>query len=82
MANFTPSQIHPIANCMRAKEVKTPVAWELEKAMDSGRRLKEMGWDKQRIFKGMEKSKNFNMTVAARALEQLFESDKQLKRAA
>jgi len=72
---------------MRAKEVKAPIAWEFEKAMDSGRRLKEMGWDRQRILKGMEKSKNFNMAVAPQVLDQLFESDKgdslaQLKRAA
>ena len=60
---------------MRGNEVKTPVSWDFEKATDSGRRLKEMGWDKQRILNAMDRSGNFNMAIAPRAVGQLFEAD-------
>ena len=60
---------------MRANVVKTQGSWDFEKATDSGRRLKEMGWDKQRILNAMDKSGNFNMAIAPLALDQLFESD-------
>ncbi len=61
---------------MKANEVKTPVSWEFEKATDSGRRLKEMGWDKQRILNAMDRSGNFNMAVAPRAVDQLFKAER------
>ncbi len=49
--------------------------WDFEKAMDSGRRLKEMGWSKQRILESMGESGNFNMAMAVLALDQLFAAD-------
>ncbi len=58
-----------------AHEMKTEAQWDFEKAMDSGRRLKEMGWNKQRILHIMEESGNFNMAVAVLALDELFGSE-------
>ena len=54
--------------------MKTNAPCEFEKAMDSGRRLKEMGWDKQRILKSMAESGNFNMAIASQAVDQLFQA--------
>ena len=55
--------------------MKTETQWDFEKAMDSGRRLKKMGWNKQRILESMGESGNFNMEIAPLALDQLFATD-------
>ena len=55
--------------------MNTQTQWDFEKAMDSGRRLKDMGWNKQRILESMGESGNFNMAIAPLVLDQLFASE-------